>query len=607
MQPKPYHFGDLSMNALELPVVLFSCFLALSTMTIFVGLKISASFSDVTNIVLFCVPAAILFSMPWIYEFCRNFQINKIDFRFVIAVVGLSMLYSLFGASINRPDIDDSIYVSKALYFLDHPYTNLDLMISWIAAVPHEIKVIDLHYYEMTQAAIALRTGLHFLTIYHIVFPAIAGFIMALSMLLLLSVFDRRKWACLVGIALLLPIILGLGETHMAFGNLSLARVFHAKYVFLSVMVPAWSYFSLKFLVKGEFSAWLTLSFIGFSMAGATSTALVFLPLLSLVIAFAFFFSSGQIFSRDNFIRAAKYLFCLAPLVLAALRYFVLAREEFGSGTVLNAGYPVDFFGQLEFLTEGTPPATPILFLIAALVVVWRSPNRIFWGWWLLLPFLLFLNPITDNLVMQHLFPEVVYWRLFYLLPFPIIVGIGFLLIFDGTSRSKGITGAIFLVALSLAVLSPSAVLRPGNDASLGLPGYKIDASILSTVKDIVESAPDGPMFAPIEISSNLLIWSSAYPQYHMREDYLKFVLFRVGLEKLFEERAQMYQFLYGGDPRGAPAFQRLLSSSERPRSVVLKQGTSFYGMATEMLIANGYKMRNLRGKKHTVFSSPFG
>src|SRR3546814_3418522 len=91
--------------------------------------------------------------------------------------------------------------------------------------------------------------GVHFLSVYHIAFPVIAAFLMSISMLLFFSVFERRKWACLAGLMFLLLVLLSLGETHMAFGNLSLARAFHGKYVFLSTVVPAWSYFSLQFLI----------------------------------------------------------------------------------------------------------------------------------------------------------------------------------------------------------------------------------------------------------------------------------------------------------------------------------------------------------------------
>src|SRR3546814_9114907 len=110
------------------------------------------------------------------------------------------------------------------------PYTTLfrsrplDLTITWLAGLPRPVEALDLQYYETIQAALAKLFGVHFLSVYHIAFPFIAAFLMSISMLLFFSVFERRKWACLAGLMFLLLVLLSLGETHMAFGNLSLAR-----------------------------------------------------------------------------------------------------------------------------------------------------------------------------------------------------------------------------------------------------------------------------------------------------------------------------------------------------------------------------------------------
>src|SRR3546814_11646717 len=112
--------------------------------------------------------------------------------------------------------------------------------------------------------------------------------------------FERRKWVFLGGLMFLLLVLLSLGETHMAFGNLSLARAFHGKYVFLSTVVPAWSYFSLQFLIMRKISSWAALVAIAIGMVGIAPTALVFLPLLSGLITASYLLVTAPHFHRKS-------------------------------------------------------------------------------------------------------------------------------------------------------------------------------------------------------------------------------------------------------------------------------------------------------------------
>ncbi|MGB3338470.1 MAG: hypothetical protein WBA73_14955 [Devosia sp.] len=589
MQPNSYEFSDSTLKVLQIPLIYFACFIALATVTLVAALYFSINFVHAAFAIGACALLALAIVGPSLVQAWEDTRRRAVDLPFFAASTATAMLGGLLAAAINRPDIDDSIYAPKAVYYIEHPGDRLDLAITWIAGLPRQLQALDLQYYETIQAALAWLSGTHFLTIYHLVFPALAGFLMCLGLLLLLSVFNRQKWRCLLGLAFLLLTMLALGESHMAFGNLSIARAFHAKYVFLSVFVPAWVYFSLQYLALGNRTSWFALLSIATGMAGATTTALVFLPLLAFIVALSFYIGVGKALGRQALLRWFQYGLALLPLFLVALRYFLAAREKVGSGTTINAGYPLDIFGQLGLVLGSGVSLTLIMFVLASGIVLWISPYRRFFAAWLLLPFLMLLNPIVDDFVVRYIFPEAVYWRLFYLLPFPLIVGVAFVCLLDGTSRLRIIAGLTFATMGILAVVGPGAVIRSSNAASLRLPAYKIDQISLAVVDQIASTEVSGTMLAPIEISSNLLIYSSHFPQLHMREDYLKFVLADAGLESAFDERSMAYQYIYGGKIEGEPSFKMLLDSETRPSLVVTKDTATFRVDVDNALVSHGY------------------
>src|SRR3546814_675565 len=164
-----------------------------------VGLYLTISFATAAQCVLGCLFAAAIPLRHHVKMIWREGRAGRIDFGFVAAATLVASAGGFLAASINRPDIDDSIYVPKAVFYLANPDRPLDLTITWLAGLPRPVEALDLQYYETIQAALAKLFGVHFLSVYHIAFPFIAAFLMSISMLLFFSVFERRKWACLAG------------------------------------------------------------------------------------------------------------------------------------------------------------------------------------------------------------------------------------------------------------------------------------------------------------------------------------------------------------------------------------------------------------------------
>ena len=597
-------FNDPTIAALSLGLIYFIYFIALTAVGLMVGVQFSAKFSSVSVWVAASLLIACAAIWPHVKELLGDERRQKIDCWFVGSALFVFGAGGLLSASINRPDIDDSVYAPKAVFYSEHPSQQLNNTITWISGLPANATSIYFQYYETAQASLAHSFGLRFLDLYHIVFPAVAGFLMCLSMLLVMSIFDRRRWAVLFGVVLLVLITMSLGETHHDFGNVSIARLFQGKFMFLAVGMPAWIYFSLRYLAVKQLTSWIVLLAIGIGMASATTTAMVLLPLLSGLIYVSYVINEGKLFRRDSIVLAAGYLTTLFPVVIAALHFRSAALDIMSAGATINQGWPSDFEGQLNLLINDQYPLTPILFVAALVTLLIFSRYRLFFAAWIFLAFVLFLNPLVSTFVIKNITTENIYWRLFYLVPFPIMVVISLLAMFGDKFESKILAGVSLAVVFHFAFWGPTSVIRSENGASLGWPGYKIHEPTLSVVKEIAATVPEGSMFAPTAISSNMLVYSSRYPQFYMREDYLQYVMSNNGMESTFVERSKIYKYLYGSDSagEGKQAFQKMLSSDTRPYVIVVPEDRPGGDEIACILTASNYRKSSLNAGPYVLF-----
>jgi hypothetical protein len=606
---------------LELPLIYFISFSVLSTMSLMVGLKFSVKFSTMSSWIFFLLFVAGIPLWHRLKDIFKSGNKSSGDRLFVILVLLVSLAGALLATSINRPDIDDSIYVPKSVFYMENPDSELNMLMNWVAGLPKTTSTGIFQYYEITQAALAFKLNIHFLDLYHIVFPAIVGFLMCISMFLVVSLFDQRRWPPLLSVFFLLLIILSLGETHRAFGNLSIARGFHAKYMFMSVGVPAWVYFSLQFLTLRRRTTWIILTALGISMAGASTTAMVFLPFLSALVAASYVFNEGEgFFLKDTLYLVGGYFSCLLPVVLLALNFRSYAKNNLGAGSFINSGFPASFQDQLRLLINPDYPLTPFLFIFSLAILLFFSAYRRFFLCWIALGFIIFLNPVVSGFIINNFTSENIYWRLFYLLPFPIIIAIAYLSLLKNSVASRAVSLLATGIAFYSAFWGPTSVIRTENNAILAFPGYKIHEPELSMVKEIIAAFPRGSMLAPLEISSNIVLLSSKYPQFHMREDHLGFFLLNNGQHADFANRSKLFRYLYQDDPNqdekeGKEALAKLISSMESPELVVTYDNSSnkkgientllHHGYVRAMKINHNYVVFRRMGSSATTVSFP--
>ncbi|WP_426150141.1 hypothetical protein [Pseudomonas sp. DC3000-4b1] len=564
-----FNLGEYTL--LQLPVVAFLLFLGISTIVLVSGLLLSFSFALAAKLIS---AVAVAIFIWWAIKTIRLVRQRGASITGpVIAALLAAALSGVLASSIQRPDIDDSVYAPKPVYYTEHPDRQLDQGVTWLAGLAEEPHSIVFQYYETAQAALAWTTHIEFLSLYHVAFPFVVGALMFLVVFLTVSLFEPRPWACLWATLLFVGVLLCLGETHRAFGNLSIARAFQGKFVFVQFGVFAWVYISLRYLSRSKRADWLLLLIGGIGMVGLTTTALVFLPVLSAVLWASYTIQHGQIISLRSFRSGVLYCAALVPVIAWGVVFSLEARQYVAAGSSVNAIFSSSFQGQLGYLVNPALPVTPTLFCICSMIVALLSPYRRLFLAWLIIPIVFMLNPWVAPAVIKYVTTENIYWRFFYLLPFPLIVPIAALCLYRESPRARLAQCGFLLVLIGLGLYGPTSVLRAENSASWELFSKKVGPELLSVAEAMKKALPEGSMLAPIEIASSVVLVTAKFPQYNYREDYLGYVLENLHLDGELSLRQKTARFLYENpqDVDARNAAQILLASSQGPSYVVLR------------------------------------
>ncbi|UZE19672.1 DUF6077 domain-containing protein [Pseudomonas sp. B21-054] len=576
-------------RTIELLLAYFYVFLAAGFFVFSIGIKTSIAFGTASNIIgivfilLLILGGSILLRKG-------NYVVSALKQKNSILVFLSALTTGLITSSINRPDIDDSVYAPKAVFYTENPSALIDNSITWIAGIPTEANSFVFQYYEVLQASLSSLLGVHFLTIYHIIFPLLVGFLAFCSIYLLLGLFYQETRTRLAGAIFLVMLAMLLGETHRTYGNLSIARAFHGKFVLFYLGFYSWAYYSIKYFNEKKIRQIFFLTIVSIALITLTTTTFIYVPFLSLAVYFAFFLSRGELFSTNALKVGIGYFIALLPTAMLALSFRQEAQKVMPAGSSINSGFSADFFDQIGYLINTDFPLTPFIFVISLVLVSLFSPHRKFFILWTLIPFVLLLNPVVSGFVIRHITTENAYWRMFYLLPFPLISAIAFCSLVPKARQFKIIVSSTFLLLGGLIFVSPSSVLRPENGAKFDFWSYKIHEPMRSYVNDFAKSMAPGSVFAPLEISGNLVIYTSKFPQYYLREDYLGLVVGKYLDTDNALERNLTASYLYGSstNPAARDAFQRFISQ-HKPDYLILNPHSLNSAEAGGYLTALGY------------------
>jgi len=253
----------------------------------------------------------------------------------------------------------------------------------------------------------------------------------------------------------------------------------------------------------------------------------------------------------------------------------------------------------------------PLLAVVLAIVLLGKRDRR-FLIIWIVSMLVCYLNPIIAPILIKHVTSRLLYWRVFYLYPFPLVVGLSAAALTLRLESQKVIWqrvvfGAVILLLLlgHLPLWSPS-VFR--GRTKLGFPRYKVrDLTLAEEV--LALAVPPGTMLAPPGVCLLLPLLSCKYPQMFIRKDAIFMWMAQHGEQIEAVSRMRASYFLGGRvNQENFESFLWVIQKHRYIRSIVAAHGVAQANNSyiERLLIEQGFTERRLT-KHLAVFIRPSG
>jgi hypothetical protein len=392
-----------------------------------------------------------------------------------------------------RSDYDDAEYIQTALQTIAHPERAPLTFDSSMGFIIEKFRYQPYRFasYETLVALIADVFRLNILTVYYLILPALgAALCLTCAYLFARRFLDRRLTIfCLV---VFLAILLAWGETHIAYGNRVLVRLYQGKGWLIALSTPFTLLCGILLMRRRSFSLWLcfmtgNIAAVGFSSSGlivSCGTILLLLP---------FAFSGGQRQTLRN------GLLLLSGASWALFCGTILTLKFHGNGGVEGTVLPIES-------SLGENARTSLALALLAFGGLWTGGKRgkslaILSGGVLLLIF----NPWLSKLV-AHFSAGNMQWRLAWVAPVPILLAVLVTRFFKSAAFADAgwkrkipfVIGGLMLTAFLVA---GPWVPRPGNnDFHFSRPTWKLPpeyTEVFEIAKILPKSSGGRSVLAP--------------------------------------------------------------------------------------------------------------
>jgi hypothetical protein len=441
---------------------------------------------------------------------------GKTSWQAIGGVIGLCLIAAIVTAIANRPNIDDSFYLSIPAALLDSPNDPMlqhDTM-HGLPSLPLLLPVYRLHSLEIFWAVAAQFTGIAPIAIAHFWLPPLFSILSVLAEAMVLRLLQPKHW--LLTLAVLIGLLIVMGEAERSYANFAFVRMFQGKSVLVTLMVPLLFLYAWSFGRTGRLSDWILLLATQTASLGITSTALYVAPLAS-VFALAGTWQP-TLRSSKRFI-----LGTLASIYLVIAAFII--RQQMPDSEVLTQFSYGNITDNL-FLVLGKFTAYPQLLALLASWIVLKQSNQ---KWLLLLPLVLLImpfNPWLSQGISANVTSAATYWRILWAVPLPLMLAV--LIVGSVAAVCDRVTRQfyplIFPVILSLLILLalPGTTLSQQNGTKLGMPGLKVEPDEYATAQSANQITPAGTTVLATEQVAPWLATTPGHPKpLVVRELYL--------------------------------------------------------------------------------------
>lgn len=535
-----------------------------------------------------------------LFVFVRPERNNNTPFAAfeLIPLIGCAILASLLALWANRPDADDVYYLSRSVFYWEHPNSSIDLLYHHALSLDGEsfnFSLLRLYSLELFWGSLSWLLPIHPATTYFVVGCAAHAALIPLVWYLALSRFSSRHSSVLLGSLIICAYLLLDGYARNSVGNFAFVRIWQTKAVLVSIALPLCLAWSIDFFRSPSQKTALPLFLLVVSSLGLGATTIVLLPAFAVTMVGGYLATTG--ISRDGLRTTCGYAALFTPIPLAALAAYLGLDSSYR--TSFNAHEHKSFgtlFRGIFYGVESFPAITLIGSISLALALA-RPPTRRFLAGWILVAAVLFLNPLVHPFIIHHIG---IYWRLFFILPFPFTVGLIAARVADripdkliGPLSATGI--GITLCLAALFIPNDCNVLRRKNSwVQRNFAHYKLKPLILDATNEILQQAPKGGMLAPPKFSLVVPMLSSEFPQLVIKSRYLQYRGRSSESIQIAAEVLRAREFIAGTSDEGLESFSAILGRSDI-HSVVLTRdlNTALGQLALAALLQNGFTERH--------------
>jgi hypothetical protein len=564
------------------------------------------------------------------FIFFTRYQFRKIETKDIV-VLCVVILVALLGAFISislrrvgRFIPDEYYYGANPVYYIQHPDSKMgfELFFFYSGGEPfYSVAYLTATAFDYVLGTISYFTNIQFIKIYYLLGGGLGGFLIPISIFLAISRFTRNTASAALGTLFTTLSIFLLAETVWTPGGYSFVRAFEGKVIMLFAGIPLFIYYSLKYFAEyvtantvlrlrshspdalsggrrasalseveapnrngaasdSQPSLWVTnyisritpiipLFFLITVLTGMSTSAFMVFPILAAIIFVSYWLTFRKTFRsfRDVMERGVIYLLSFFYLFYFAI--FVALHDKVDTALAINVsnGYTDSIREYLIGYYNPSIPLTPIFLIIFSLAILFvtKGKLRIFLSLWMGIVLLTVPNPITAKLLLT-LFRGI-YFRLMYIYPFPLVIGIFTASLYEMTSqtvRRKILWAAASLVFCAFLFISPSSYFVSDRYTWGEWFSYKENASAL----EIVNIAPHGLMVAPYPTSGAVRMLDTGFDQLITRDDHLDVYLNLQGRSDEADLRMRAGDFL-DGKVQEYDSFVRLMDMYPEVQSVV--------------------------------------
>ena len=529
-----------------------------------------------------------------------------------IKSLGLILVVSLFTGALgllsHSSSSDSFFYVPNVVYMLDNPNEPMSFGIHFFDSgegcnTTSYIWGTSIAF-DYARGAVSNLLDVNYLTVYYMLSSAVVSFLIPMAYFLLLSHFSENTLTTVAGTVVILGVLFLLGETHRTYGNFTVTRAYEGKTVLLAFGIPLFISFTLSYFKSPSRYYWLLLFGASTALLGVSPSALVILPALAVVLWIAHFsiMDDTKIFIKQSlfFFFSFGYLFFYGVLIMANM------TTNLGIDSIVNYSYATTFEGQLRYIIRSKSQFPPTLIAVvvgSALTIYFsKQKQRTFILVWMISAIILFLNPIVSNYLILYFTSPNIYWRLFYIFPFPLLIGLSTIHLIKILARYQKSLQYAIVVIVGLALILPhfnlysSSIFR-STDFRFPPTRHKLPPKLVDQVYDIVNIVPDGTMLAPGGISGIIPMVSSGHQQMVIRREEVRLWLGECGRDNYARIRIAASKYVQGDDSKILEFRQFLLNEGDQVKSIIMiRDGNSRifaradlknYGFVNKMNIGN--------------------